>query len=179
MNILKNKPKYFYIINVLLILSLIISFIISFLSFDLKSMEPNNSTLSIEAIALFLKYISNNMNGSMLNIAIHNFILATISYILSVLTCGISGIFSLFFLCSTFAIGLKTSSDIWNVLFIFLEAIGMIIANFFGAYLGIKRNYNFLSIKKIGIMSVVLLPLLLILYLIAAYIESGLIYELF
>ncbi len=162
----------------LMILSIIVPFLLTTLYFNFDGTTPNKP-ISIKDVAPFLRFISAGKVKSILIIAVHNFILTTVAYILSILTCGISGVPSLITSNFVFAITIKAAPNTCTILFVLLEFVGIILANFYGAYLGINRRNEYMSIKNISIKSFIMLPVIFIIYLAGAFIESGLIYGLY
>ena len=64
-----------------------------------------------------------------------------------------------------------------SIIFICLEALGISIAVFLGTYLFKKRKNKEISLIKLYFYSFIIICALLIIYIIAAYIEGGILAE--
>ena len=106
-----------------------------------------------------------------IEIALHNFALAMIAYILSLFSCGILGILPLCF--ESFIVGtvFKAATSFTTICFTGLEIIGMIVSVFGGTFIFNQRKRKDMSLKKVFIISCALTLVLIIMYLLAAYIE--------
>lgn len=178
MNILKlkNRFDYFKTITFIIILLSIFSFFSSWFMINLKVENSNSAVTNISSIAGYLRFFTGNK--IMFDIAIHNFILAFIVFILSTLSMGVFGVFPL---CSAFYIAgitLKASSDIYTISFVLLEILGMSLSVFLGIYIAKKRRENHMQLKSIFLFSFCLIIILGLIYFLAGYIESGLIKDL-
>lgn len=179
MNIKKKKIDLYYIMNIILSLLAIISFSISFIKVgkNLQTTEVIES-VGIGGIANYLQFMTVNKLQVMISIALHNFVLALIAYLLSVCSCGILGSCSL---CSAFFIAglvIRTSMDMPTVIFVTLEVAGISLAVFGGTYIFNKRRKYTMPFKKITFFSLALIGCLILIYLLAAYIEANLIQNL-
>lgn len=179
MIIKKKKVSAYHIIVAILGIFALIFFSIALTNF--KGTEPSqsyNQSVNVGTITTYLKFLPGNKNQIILQIALHNFALALIAFILSLLSCGILGVFHL---CSAFFVGgavIRSVPSLPAVAFVVLELIGMVIAVFGGAYIFNQRKKNDMLLKKVCIISLCLTLCLILIYLLAAYIEIGLIQKL-
>lgn len=172
-----KKINSYILINCIFVILAILSFVITFIS--IKQMGQNDDrirSIGIGSIANYLRFLpSQYKNQDILELAFHNFGLAFIAYILSALSFGILGILSL---CSAFSVAaviFSSSPDWLTVVFTCLEVLGISLSVFGGTYIFNKRRRKNISLKKVFAFSSVLICILCVIYLLAAYIETGLI----
>ena len=175
----KKRLNWYLLINLSLALIAVASFIIS-LTKTRNTITTCGSTqqINVGTIASYLKFLPENKTQTIIQIALHNFALALIAYILSLFSCGVLGIAPL---CSAFLVAgsvIQTSTNITTISFVTLELIGMSLAVFGGSYVFNQRKRNNLSLKKVFVISLCLTIVLVITYLFAAYIETELIQNL-
>lgn len=179
MIIKKKKVSAYHVIVAILGILAFASFFIALTNFrEIEPSQSYNKSVNVGTITTYLKFLPENKNQTILQIALHNFGLALITFILSLLSCGILGVFHL---CSAFFVGgavIRSVSSLPEVAFVVLELIGMVIAVFGGAYIFNQRKKNNMSLKKVCIISLCFTLCLLLIYLLAAYIETGLIQNL-
>ncbi len=162
--------------NIILSLLALISFSIAFIKVDqtLKATDSVES-VGIGGVANYLQFMAGSKLQVIFSIALHNFVLAFAAYLLSVCSCGILGSFSL---CSAFFIAglvIRTSFNALTFAFVALEVVGISLSVFAGVYIFNKRKKYNVSLKKVAFFSLVLLGFLIVIYLLAAYIEANLI----
>ena len=105
-------------------------------------------------------------------IILHNFLIATVSYVLNILSLGIYG--CIVISKSLFIVGLVMNiKSISAVLFSFMELCGILISCLVSDYIFINLNRKKLKMKKICFITTITLLTLLIVtvYIIARYIE--------
>lgn len=172
---MKKKFNLYYIINLFLALFAVTSLVISLTKTgDVMTTSDNVQKINIGTIATYLKFLPENKIQTIAQIALHNLGLALIAYILSLFSCGILGFLPL---CSAFFVAggvLRASNSMSTVIFVALELIGMSLSVFGGAYIFNLRKKNNMSIKKVCIFSLLLILILAVTYLLASYIETGL-----
>ena len=173
-NIKNNKKLDFYkIINIILIFSTIGGLILPW--FVLPKLESNEFATTLTGIAGILRFLVGNKNQMITDIALHNFAIATFSFVLSFLSHGVLGCLFLFFnsfIMSMVLYGLRT---FYAILFISLEFLGLCIATFGGTILAKKRKLDNLSMKNIFKSATILTLIMMCIYFLAAFIESNLI----
>lgn len=113
----------------------------------------------------------------MFDIAYHNFILSLIFCLLTMFSFGLLGVFSLISTFSIAAITIKTSPDFFTISFVILEMLGMLIAVLGGNYIAYQRAKNKISLNKMFLLIFILIITLALIYTLAAYIESDLLYN--
>ena len=176
-NIKNNKKIDFYkIMNVILAISAVSGLILPWFILS-KSSGSNESNLavSLSSMASFLRFFTGSKNQMVVDIAVHNFAIAILGFILSFLSHGVLGCIFLFlnsFVMGTVLYGVHT---FYTILFVFLELLGICIAVFGGTNLAKKRNKSNLSLTVIFKNSIILICIMAVIYFLAAFIESGLI----
>lgn len=172
-----KKINSYILINCIFVILATLSFFITYIS--IKQMGQNDDSIrsiGIGSIANYLRFLpSEYKNQNILELAFHNFGLAFIAYILSMLSFGILGILSLCSAFSVAAIVFSSSPDWLAVVFTCFEVLGISLSVFGGTYIFNKRKRENLSLKRVFIFSIGLIVILAVIYLIAAYIETGLI----
>lgn len=170
-----KKISSYILINCIFVILAILSFFITFIS--IKQMGQNDDSIrsiGIGSIANYLRFLpSEYTNQDVFELAFHNFGLALVTYILSMFSFGILGILSL---CSSFSVAgivLSNSPNWLEIVFTCLEVLGMSLSVFGGTYVFNKRKRENLSLKRVFIFSIGLIVILAVIYLIAAYIETG------
>jgi hypothetical protein len=149
-----------------------------FVSKNLLHGSVETTNMSLSSIAGYLRFLSPNKSKTITSIALHNFGLATISYIFSLISGGILGILTI---CSAFFIGgfvMFTPFTWTNFSFITFELIGMGLAVFGGLYVYEKRKKSNLSLKNIFSFSLIFIFMMFFIYIIAAFIETSLLQKL-
>jgi len=171
-NMTNNKKLDFdKIINIILFISAIAGLLLGiFVSVKLDS----SSSVSLMSIAGFLRFFTGNKNQMIIDIALHNSAIAILCLLLSFLSRGILGSVILFF--NSFIIGavLCGVNSFQSFGFVFLEFLGICLAAFIGTNLAKKRYKNNLALfdilKRFGLLSLIIV----IIYFLAAIIESNL-----
>lgn len=179
MNILK-KNKSHDIIYILLYVLMVISFVLGFWVIKWQPVNDGNTeSVNLSSVIGYLKFASPNKIQSLLSIALHNFGLALIAFLLSFFSSGYLGIIPL---CSSFFIGgvtiYNSPQNLSTIFFVGLELVGMYLSVFGGVYLHKKRNKSLWPLEKIGVIAAALAGVLFVIYIAAAYIESNLLQSL-
>ena len=174
----KVKIDLYNMIKFILIFLAVVAFCVPFVKDTQNAQLSNNSFRELDNVLVYLRFISKDSNKLVVDLAVHNFGIAIITYILSILSAGILGAIQF---CSAFFVAgnvIKTSPDVATLFFVSLELIGMSIAVFGGLFVSQKLRDGKLSINKGIIVSLVLIAIMGINYLLAAYIETGIIQKL-
>ena len=175
---LNVKIKLDNIVKVVLIFLAVVAFCVPFIKGTQSTPQVFNNSMELENILGYLRFLSKDSNKVIVDLAVHNFSIAIITYILSILSAGILGAIQF---CSAFFIAgnvIKTSPDVATVFFVSLELVGMSIAVFGGLFVSQKLRGHKLSFNKSIIVSLTLITIMGICYLLAAYIETGIIQKL-
>lgn len=176
---MKNKGKLFKIVIIVQVVVLISALGISYFFEDFINYNNTTTHSNIGEMSTYLRFMMKTKIQTILVIALHNFVLSLVSYIFSFLTLGVWGCFSLFLSFLGVGFALKNSKDAYSVVYIILEMCGMYLPVVVGTYLSFKRKCtNYISLKKIFLLSILLCVFLIVLYIIAAYIESMVLYNL-
>lgn len=176
MSISNKKINVYGFVSASLILLSVVLFLTAFLRTG-KSNDAlqENANISLGSIISYLRFVCGSKTNNMVAIAFHNFCIAITTYMLSLVSCGILGLVPF---CSAFLIAgtvIRSSANIYSIIFVLLELLGIYIAVFYGIYLHKRRRAFDLTLKKTCILSVNLSLVLAVIYLLAAYIECGLI----
>lgn len=176
MNISNKKINIYGFISATLIFMSVVLFTIAFIRTG-KSNDvlQENAKISLGSIISYLRFVCGSKTNNVVAIASHNFCIAITTYMLSLFSCGF---LSLLPFCSAFLVAgtvIRSSSNVYSIIFVLLELLGMYIAVFYGIYLHKRRRAFDLTLKKTCILSVRLSLVLAVIYLLAAYIECGLI----
>lgn len=171
-----EKNKSYNIIYILLYALMVVSFVTGFWVLKWYNLDYGNTeNVSLGSIVGYLKFVSPNRMQSLLSIALHNFGLALVAFLISFVSAGYLGIIPI---CSSFFIGGLTIYGLYQnlstILFVCLELIGVYLSVFGGVYLHKKRIKLLWSFEKIVLISASLIGALFIIYIVAAYIESSL-----
>ena len=172
-----KKINSYILINCVLVILAIISFFITFISIrQMGQNDDNICSIGIGSIANYLRFLpSDYKNQDIIELAFHNFGLAFIVYVLSMFSCGILGILSLCSAFSVAAVVFSGSPDWLAVVFTCLEVLGMSLSVFGGTYIFNKYRKENILLREVFVFSTVLISVLCVIYLLAAYIETGLI----
>ena len=176
-NIKNNiKLNFYKIINIILVVSAVSGLILPwFILSKLNGSNEANLAVSLSSMASFLCFLNGNKNQMVINIALHNIVIALFSFISSFLSSGVIGCFFLFLNCFTLSLTLFEIHTLPAVIFIFLEFLGICIAIFGGTNLAKRRKKDNLPLSTVFKNSIILICIILVIYFLAAFIESGLI----
>lgn len=160
--------------NCILIILATIAFLGSiFNTTNLKQNSAEIQTIDIGSIAFYLRFLAIGEKSTTLELAFHNWGLALVSYLLSMLSFGILGIG---FLCSAFFVAGMVFANTFNIFtfsFTTLEVVGMCLSVFGGLYVFNKRKKDEFSLRDVMIFSVKLICILAVIYFLAACIETN------
>lgn len=172
MTITKKKFNSYILINCFLVVIAISSFIFALCINHFKQDNNYKQEMDINSIAPFIRFLTIDPTTSILELAFHNFSLAFIAYILSMFSFGILGIFSL---CSAFYIAgivVNSSFNFLILIFTILEVAGMCLSVFGGVYIFNKRRKYSISLNEVFVFSAKLILTLMIIYFLAACVET-------
>jgi hypothetical protein len=160
---ISKKNNFYKIINIFLIISAFLGLVLPWAILSRFQENVLNSATNLSDIAGYLKFLMVNKDQMIMNIAMHNFVISIICFILSFLSSGILGCFFLFL--NSFSIGtvLFGVHDFWTVIFT--------------SFLVKKRKIDDFSMKNIFKISIILIAIIATIYFAAAFIESDLILE--
>ena len=181
LNLLKNIKKHnkldFYVVmNIILIIVGSAGFILPFfISNKYKNSSEIRSTVLLSNIIGYCRFLVGNKNQMIIDIAIHNIAIAIFGFIISFFSRGILGCLILFFNLFVLGTVLCDIHTFLTIVFVSLEFIGICMAVFLGTNLSKKFNKNDTPIKNILRLSVFIIAIIVIIYFIAAFIESKII----
>ena len=174
---MKIKFNYFSVINLsMLIIPAFVFLMIYTTNINIGSTNMHFN-VNLNKIAGYLKFLFASKSTMMFDIAYHNFILSLIFCLLTMFSFGLLGVFSLISTFSIAAITIKTSPDFFTISFVILEMFGMLIAILGGNYIAHQRAKNKVSLNKMFLLIFILIITLALIYTLAAYIESDLLYN--
>lgn len=179
MNIRKKKIDLYSVMNIILALLAVASFSISFIKLGQTCQTADAvKPVNIGGIANYLQFMTDDKLQIIISIALHNFCLALIAYLLSVFSCGIFGTPSLISAFFIAGLVIRASMNIPTFAFVMLEVIGMSLAVFGGAYVFNEHKKHGIKAKQMMIISLKFIGILILIYSLAAYIEASLIQSL-
>lgn len=175
----KKKISFYNIMHLILITLAFASLILAIIVANNNSSITSTNNMNLSSIAGYLKFLSPNKLHSIISVALHNFGLSLMAYILSLLSGGILGIFPLcssFFICGM--VIYTSPKNLSNIIFVILELVGMCLAVFGGLCFNQKRKKSNWPLEKIFFGSLILITMLFLIYITAACIESKLLQSL-
>ena len=168
-----KKFDFFKFINAALIIVGCIGFILPFLILHKSNGSDNASlTVSLASVAGYFRFLAGNKNQMFIDIALHNIAIAVFSFIISFFSRGILGCLALFlnlFVLGTVLFDVHTT---FTIIFVLLEFIGICVAVFGGTYLSKSLVRQQTSPKAIFKLSFFIILFIVVVYLVAAFIES-------
>lgn len=173
----KMKIDFYFVIGGILIILAILCFILPFTNFnEINLSRAKTTNFSLADFAGYIKFLFKPNKASVtFSLFAHNFSLALIIYILGLFT---AGIFDILPICSAFYVAgatIYSSHNMSTIIFVCLELFGVILSVFFGIHFHKKRLKFEMPLKIICINSIILIISLIGIYMLAAFIESGLI----
>ncbi len=172
MNILKKQSKFFWILICLQILVSLVGFFRFFIFAKNLSITRDSVPSDLNSLIYFTRFLVQSKNENTLTFFFHNFGLALLGNLLSLLSLGFLGIPQLFSAFSVLGIS-ATNGFSMSLLIAFLETLGICVSIGFGTVFSWKLKNREIKKSIVLFKSVLLILFLAFLYLTTALIESN------